>query len=1039
MNILERLDGLRKLATLPEGRIHTLRGSSPALFLALIEDGPFAAITDTEENALKLFRDLDFYLRLLNKDPEGVYLLPDPESPDAAGRRAEFVLRSSRAGLSVISSKSAISAPLWPEEDINRLVVDLTRNIEYKREELEEKLFGMGYRPAPLVTEPGQFKMKGWILDLFPVGMDEPVRVEFFGDEIDTIRHFDVETQLHTSDLPSALVLPAKEPEAGEGLGLGNYWVFGIEGREGLPEDAVVLSRAPIKGEGGDAGVLPLAGYGVLQNERRDITELAIAVKRLRSTSDVLFALSSEAQAKRIKDILAEDDVHAPILAPPELADYAGRVALTVHPLSAGMALPGFFIFTDKDLFGEKPAWKPMKKSRLSGLIQNLDDLSDGDLVVHADHGIGRFMGFLKETTDGHTADFMLIEYAEGSRLYVPLYGIEKVHKYRSPAETTPPLDKLGGKGWEKRKARAKKRLKDIADKLVKIYAEREASKGFAFSPDTDAHREFASFFPYEETPDQLRSIAEVTKDMESARPMERLLCGDVGYGKTEVAMRAAFKCVYDAKQAVVLVPTTLLCEQHFRTFSERFSAFPVKVDYVSRFKDKKEKVKTLQAFEKGEIDILIGTHALLKAELSFANAGLLIIDEEHRFGVAHKERIKEFRKNVDVLLLTATPIPRTLQMALSGIRDMSVIETPPEERLAVKSTVSVFGKQIIKDALEKELSRGGQAFFVHNRIEDIEKYGMMLRDLLPTARIGLAHGRMPEAPLEKTMLRFLDGELDILLSTAIIGSGLDIPNANTMIVDRADMMGLADLYQLRGRVGRGNRRAYAWFLVPGYDILTEDARKRLQALEELSYLGAGFRVALKDLEIRGAGNMLGAEQSGCINDLGFEMYLDILETAVAELKGEEVKEKAPPSLELNVDALVPETYIEDIALRLSFYRRIASSADVETLKKISDELYERFGPLPEEVNNLITVMSLRHASERANIALVRQINGRIRFKVAEGVPPPVQLLLEDRELAARLKFLEDGFEVKLAGAAPLDEVSSVLAHLTPGSGSGIL
>jgi len=1020
----------------------------------------FLAVLETEEEASKLRRDIEFFSALLGNPAREIFFLAEPDGAELAGRRAELSLKMAEGRTAkgetpdLVASKAALSAPIWPPADIEREVIVLKEHGVFPREKIEERLLRLGYKPVPLVAAHGQFRLKGWMLDVFPSTANEPLRVEFFGDEIEKIRSFDIETQLAynqntDADIPTAMLLPAAEPPPDLALSplgfLSSFELFAID--SGLPqgrEDFIRLIRDPIKGEGFDAGVLPLAGYGILHNERRDITELAGAIKRIRSLGDVLIVLGSASQAERIRDILREDGLDLPILGTESLnalscgagqgreaGSYEGGMCITVGPLSAGFQLPGLFVITGRELFGEKPGWKPMKKSRLSGLLQSLDDLSESDYVVHRDHGIGRFLGFTKERVDGSATDLAVIEYREGSRIYLPLYGIEKISKYKSPEGHRPELDRLGGKAWERRKERVKKRLKEMAGKLLNIYAHREVGAGFAASPDTELHREFDSFFPYEETPDQLRAIEDIKKAMESPRPMERLLCGDVGYGKTEVAMRAAFKAVYDHKQVVVLVPTTLLCEQHYRTFTRRFAAFPVKIDYVSRFKSLKEKKTSFDLFEKHETDILIATHALMKAELSYKDLGLLVIDEEHRFGVAHKERIKEMKKNVDVLYLTATPIPRTLQMALSGIRDMSVIETPPEDRLAVKSVISTFNKALIKDSIQKELSREGQVFFVHNRIEDIERLGTIIRELVPEARLGVAHGRMRERDLEKTMVRFLDGELDVLLSTAIIGSGLDIPTANTLIVDRADMMGLADLYQLRGRVGRGNVRAYAYFLIPGHDIITEEARRRLAALEELSYLGAGFRVAMKDLEIRGAGNLLGAEQSGYINDIGFDMYLELLEKAVAELKGEEVKEKVMPTVELRLDALLPETYIEDIALRLSFYRRVGSAESTHELEKIAVELRERFGPLPEEAKNLLIIMSLRIASESAMVSRIRQINGRIRFEFR----PEAQLPVEDltRAFEGTLKFVPNtfGFDISVPKGDVLGGILAVLANLT--------
>ena len=1038
-------------------RVDGLRGSAPALFLAFLSF-PVLCAVPREADARRLHRDVLFYLSLLGANRTDVFLLPEPDGPAEWGRRAEFALLPKRGV--VVASKAALEAPMWRVTDIEDVWIRLSYPGSFERRTAEERLLAMGYKPVPLVSQPGQFRMKGWILDVFPAGLPEPVRVEFFGDDIDSMKLFDVESQMHTGDTYHVDILPVKEPDGPAGLKVATpadiftgYRLFAIENASGMPEGAsaegtIVLSGLPLEGasDGGAGAILPLTGYGLMHDERRGVAGLSEAVRRLRqSGAEILFVLSSPAQAERVKNILWEDGLHMPVLEPADVLSYEGGLCATVFSggLSAGFALrdnvispgPGVFIVTDRDLFGQKPAWRPTVRSKISGLLRTIEDLKGGDYVVHEDHGIGRFLGFAKQAgaaEAGPKTDLLIIEYAEGAKIYLPFYAIEKIHKYSNPeGGVKPPLDRLGGKAWERRKARVQKKLREMAEKLLKVHAERKVASGFAFSPDTELHREFDGFFPYELTPDQARAVAEVKKDMEEPRPMERLLCGDVGYGKTEVAMRAAFKAVYDARQVVVLVPTTLLCEQHWRNFSARFAAFPVKVDFVSRFKSSAENRRTFEAFEKGEVDILIGTHSILRAQkgLSFKNLGLLVIDEEHRFGVAQKERIKETSRGVDVLMLTATPIPRTFQMALTGIRDLSVIETPPEERLAVKSTISVFGREAIRQAVSAELSRGGQVFFVHNRIEDIHKIREFLQNMFPDVKMGMAHGRMKESELERVMMRFMDRELDLLLSTAIIGSGLDIPTANTIIVDRADMMGLADLYQLRGRVGRGTAAAHAWFLIPGGDVITDEAKKRLAALEELSYLGAGFRVAMKDLEIRGAGNLLGSEQSGYINDVGFDMYTELLERTVAELKGVPVRERVMPPVALKVDALIPESYMEDVSLRLGFYRRIAAAEDTAGLKRIAEECAERFGPLPEEVKNLIRMIQLRAACGRAAVAGIEQTDGRARFMILPGSSPPVDVLL--REFKERIRFIPDGFEVLVSERLVLRDVFAVLGHLT--------
>jgi transcription-repair coupling factor (superfamily II helicase) len=588
-------------------------------------------------------------------------------------------------------------------------------------------------------------------------------------------------------------------------------------------------------------------------------------------------------------------------------------------------------------------------------------------------------------------------------------------------------VDKLGGKTWEKKKERARKIVHEIAEKLMALYAGRKVVRGYTFSADTELHREFDSFFPYEETPDQMTAIADIKRDMESDKPMDRLLCGDVGYGKTEVAMRAAFKAVYDNRQVAVLVPTTILAEQHFRNFRERFSAFPVRVDHVSRFRSGREINATVKALAAGEVDIVIGTHAILSKKLAFSSLGLLIVDEEHKFGVSQKERIKELAKNIDVLNMTATPIPRTLHMALSGIRDISVIETPPEERLAVKTTVAVADDTLLRHAISRELERNGQVFFVHNRISDIYRVGQRIQMLVPMARLAVAHGQMPEKELEDIMHRFVEDQVDVLVSTSIIGSGLDIPRANTIIVDRADKMGLADLYQLRGRVGRGNLRGYGFFLIPGETLMSEEATKRLQALQEMSYLGAGFRLALKDLEIRGAGNIFGAEQSGHIHEIGFDLYIEMLEKAVAELKGEEAREEIQPAIDLTISAYIPEAYIEDVMIRMGLYRRISSFKADNEIDDFSSEMRDRFGTMPREMKNLLDVMRLMLRAKELAVLKIQTVQDRVRVVFSPETPvQPEQMFELQQTRKGRMKFLPDGFEIMMKGYAGEDVIEDI-------------
>ncbi len=1062
----------------PASCIYNLAGSSTALFLAL-QEKPFIMVEPTEEAAEELYKDILFFRSIIHKNifsapprplplSEGViFFLPEPDGPEICGQRAE-VIYNFKEGDSIVISKSALNAEVWMTGGLKNNVLRLKRHFEVSRDLLEQRLIKLGYKRVSLVAEHGEFSRRGWLFDVFPSTANEPLRIEFFGDAIETIRTFDIGTQKSIREKDEFIVMPASEPLDGTD-------VFSVIGKINCfysdsvhppfeffgssrfrPDGAVMLSRFSFpmaqhleipphshlkKGgsggiaEGGrrevaaktdesrgiDAGLLSMGGCGIYHNERKSIYEFPDAVKKFTKDNTVIIVASSAGQAERIKEILVNGDVIAPVIEKGGIDGYEGNIAITTGGLSAGFFIHGLMILTEKEIFGGRPAYRPIKKTKVTDLLLSLDDLAVGDYVVHKDHGIGKFSGLVKQTVDGHEGDLMVVEYSGGDRLYLPLYRINSIKKYHAEEGIVPKIDRLGGKTWQKTKERVGKKIRETAEKLLRLYAEREVSKGFSFSADTEIHREFDGFFIYEETPDQLRAIEEIKSDMESVgdpsgrkKPMDRLLCGDVGYGKTEVAIRAAFKAVYDGKQVIVLAPTTLLCEQHYRTFKQRFSAFPVTIDYLSRFKTKKEQRETIERVMKGDIDILIGTHALLGKGIKFHNPGLLVIDEEHRFGVAQKERIKELKAGVDVLTLTATPIPRTLNLALSGIRGMSLIETPPEERLSVRSIAATFDEQIIKDAIERELERNGQTFFVHNRITDIGKILKYLERLFPDARISVAHGRMRERELENIMRRFINGEIDVLVSTSIIGSGLDIPNANTIIINRADRMGLADLYQLRGRVGRSNVRAYAYFIIPGEDIITDEAKKRLQAVQDMSYLGAGFRLAMKDLEIRGAGNMLGPQQSGHIHAVGFDMYIEMLEKSVAELKGIEVKEDIEPHISVSVSAYIPEMFVEDIMLRLSIYRRIASARDHETLNILAEEIKDRFGALPVEVRNLFDVMRLKISAKNLMIVNIDEINGNIRviFSREAKVAAEKILGLPD-SFGGRIRFLQEGFEIK--------------------------
>jgi transcription-repair coupling factor (superfamily II helicase) len=1015
-------------------RIYNLTGSSAALFLALTGE-PFLAVELTDERAEEISRDINFFRDILKKPR--VLFIPEPDGPSASGTRAQKV-RSFVKKDSLVCSFRNLASVTWTPESIERTAFTLQQGMHMNRASLEERLIELGYRNVPVVSEKGEYRRREWLFDIFPSTLEYPLRIEFFGDEIDSMRKFDVDSQRSSEHISHFTLFPASEPRQGIPLGglmEGKTCFFSdsIEKNEEIPPDVTFLCRYSFEGEGINAGLRSLKGLGLLPEEREHIEELPRRISVLQKDDLVRIISSSERQAERLRNIFRDSGMILPLIENTELFTYEGRAAVTVGELSSGFFLPGMILLTEKEIFGGRPGYRPIKKSNVSHLLTSLDDLSPGNFVVHRDHGIGQFTGLVRQKIEGTEQDLMIIEY-DGGRLYVPLQGINTIHTYHAEDGIIPRIDRLGGKTWQKTKRRVQKKIHEIAQKLLSIYAAREVGRGFVFSPDSELHREFDSFFPYEETPDQLNAISEIKQDMESQKPMDRLICGDVGYGKTEVAMRAAFKAVYDGTQVAMLVPTTILCEQHFRTFKTRFSGFPITIDYLSRFKPKKEQPHTLKALSDGEIDILIGTHGLLGNKVTFQNLGLLIVDEEHRFGVRQKEKIKELKKGVDVITLTATPIPRTLSMALSRIRDMSIIETPPEERLAVKSIVSHFDPELIKDALRREIERDGQIFFVHNRIQNIFHIAEDLMKIYPGIRVAVAHGQMAEKQLEHVMLLFYEHKIDLLVSTAIIGSGLDIPTANTILINRADRMGLADLYQLRGRVGRGNVKAYSYFLIPGDDRITEDARKRLQAIQEMSYLGAGFRLAMKDLEIRGAGNMLGAQQSGHIHAVGFDLYVEMLEKTVAELKGQPVEEQFEPVLRLRMQAFIPEDYVDDVTLRLSLYRRIANANTEDILTALKDEIQDRFGKIPEGVRNLLRVMKIKLFARDLLIREIQDSHGRVTFLFSPDTRVnPESIFRAQLSRKEKMRFLPEGFQLLLQGKAfdsVFHEITTILVEL---------
>ncbi len=932
----------------------------------------------------------------------------------AAARARALQAAATGTARLVIASAAALLPRVSPAKRLLEASIAIRAGTEIDPEALADLLADAGFTPEDPVEEHGSFAIRGGIVDIFPAAAAEPVRLEFVGDMVESLRRFDPSTQRSTSATDHLVVVPVRERFDDDEelvpvldvLGTARGLHVIVSEYEQVQEQARKV-REQLESSFGDASsrghvtARPPDESLVLWNDIEErvhgaarLEELAVGdgarevscqpamefrgrvpdwiaeIHAARRRGDtVVFIAETEGRAERTVEILQEYEVVAVPVDRIEDA-HAASVLVAVGSLSRGFRLSeaALQIYAETDVFEEEQRAAERRRSVARTFLSDLRDLKAGDLVVHIDHGIGEFTG-LKQLgvrgTDG-AQEFLELRYAGEDKLFVPVERLDLVQKYTGGAR--PSLDRLGGTSWEKAKTRVKKAMRDMAEELLKLYAQRKAVPGHAFSADTHWQEEFEGAFPYELTSDQATSIADVKKDMELATPMDRLLCGDVGYGKTEVAMRAAFKAVMDGKQVALLAPTTVLAFQHLKTLRDRFAGFPVAIEMVSRFRTRQETKEILAGLTAGRVDIIIGTHRLLSKDVVFKDLGLLIVDEEQRFGVAHKEKIKQLRKRVDVLTMTATPIPRTLNMSLVGIRDMSIIETPPKDRLSIQTNVVKFDSPVIERAVRNEIARGGQVYFVHNRVESIFSIGSLLQRIIPEARVVVGHGQMDEEELERAMLGFVEHKYDVLLATTIVENGLDIPNANTIIINRADRYGLSQLYQLRGRVGRSDRPAYAYLLIPPQEALSPVARKRLAAIKEFSDLGSGFRVAALDLEIRGAGNLLGGEQSGHIEAVGFEMYMKLLEEAVRELKGEEIEDDVRTTVNLGVDLKIDESYVPEMNQRLMVYRKIAATRTEKDLDKVLEEIRDRYGPLPSSILNLAEYGRVRVIADRLGV-----------------------------------------------------------------------
>ncbi|MFH1006903.1 MAG: transcription-repair coupling factor [Candidatus Latescibacterota bacterium] len=1081
-------------------KLHGLAGALKAFWIATTyrETGfPRLVVTADNESAEQLRDDLSTIMgsEQVRYFPEWEILPYQERSPssDVIGLRIEALegLLFDEPGVVLTTARALLDFTI-PPDALLAATAEIRVGDQLDRDGLLERLIASGYERMAMVEEMGQISVRGGILDLFPPTTEHPFRIEFFGDEVESIRGFEVSSQRSLAQIGEIRVSPRREvilnpatkahvlrrleeidlpelapdsaPDQGfdgmeqyigllyperaalvdylgpeEGIFLDDpeaiageaqkaekevlrlyeehayrkkpllppeeiRWTFdqirkkmaprslaehvmlrsseaesfrhgaggerGENMEEGTPEllpDALPASPPPEKDPLIAFGALSQPQYqGDLKRLKEDIT------KRLDESYQVTICCDNQGQADRLTELLEEQ---------------SGRIRMEVGGFHEGFVFPEaqVFLLNDHEIFSRYRRRSRTRKFQKGTPLSDIGALVCGDFVVHVDHGIGRFRGIETLEIDAIKRDCLLVNYRGDDKLYVPVDQLDRVRKYTGDEGVAPVLSKLGGADWERVKARAKKAAVQIAKDLLALYAERQALSGYAFPPDGPWQTEMEAAFIYEETRDQLTATQAVKEDLERLVPMDRLICGDVGYGKTEVAIRAAFKVVSDGKQVAVLVPTTILAQQHYLTFRERLADFPVEVEVLSRFKTPKEQTEILERLKRGKIDILIGTHRLVSKDVAFKTLGLVIIDEEQRFGVAHKERLKRFRRMVDVLTLTATPIPRTLHMAISGARDMSIITTPPQGRQPIHTEILLFDEDRIAEAILREVDRGGQVYFVYNRVQSIDEMAAYLAELLPQVRFAVAHGQMSERELERVMLRFLDGRTDCLVSTMIIESGLDIPNVNTMIVNRADRVGLSQLYQLRGRVGRSNLSAFAYLIIPPWKSLNQTARKRLRAMEEFTHLGSGFKVALRDLEIRGAGNMLGTEQHGFVLGVGFDLYCRLLEEAVRELKGQAQESAVPdPKMDISISAYIPGAYISEESQRVTCYQRLAEAKKLVDVWEIAAEMKDRYGTLPDEVRALLAVAYVKQSARSLGASQVKVAGPVLRICFSE-------------------------------------------------------
>ena len=1052
-----------------------------------VETGkPLLVITDTPEQALRFYQDIQTFLNVFCSDKAEAMLFPSFDvlpyeniSPDPQIIQKRMnVLKNFTVNKKefirtvLIADIKALLPKLASPESFKKSSIEFNTGDLLKKEEFLKLLVNQKYRSVEIVEERGEFSSRGGIIDFFPRASEKPIRVELFGDQIESIRFFSPSTQRSLEKINHYTLSPYHRL-ASETVSSHNYCtLFNY-----LPSDTIIIlnemNKIKAKTEEFQEEINGIYLDAVKESKRKIFSpssyyiywheiqanlknkkiinfryfkdelnktafydnekvvheivmksqglnsyfgNLDLFIKDLKKMIDkekiIIIFVKNEGRAHRLSEILEERGINRYSL--DKMDNYSSKehygIFITYGYFSGGFKLidPDISFITDKEIFGKERQKRYRMAKYKSQALSSVTDIVPGDYIVHINHGIGIYRGIINRQVKDIRQDYLLIEYASEDKLFVPVDQFNLVHKYVGIKEKMPKVYRLGGASWINMKKRVKDNIQKMAQELYQLYITRKNARGFAFSKDSNWQQELEMSFPFEETPDQLKALSEVKIDMEISRPMERLVCGDVGYGKTEIAIRAAFKAVMDGKQVAILAPTTILVQQHHDTFRERINSFPVQIDMLSRFRTKGEQKNVLKKIKSGNIDIIIGTHRLVQNDIEFKDLGLLIVDEEQRFGVVHKEKIKRIKESIDSLTLSATPIPRTLHMSLVGARDLSVINTPPENRFPIATTISQRKNTVIVEAIRRELDRGGQVYFVHNRVKSIYKIARDLNQIIPAANIAIAHGQMAEEELEDVMIDFLEKRYDILVCTTIIEIGLDIPNVNTIIIDNAHKFGLSQLYQLRGRVGRTDRRAYAYFLYPKIEAISEIAKKRLDAIQEFSELGSGFKLAMRDLEIRGAGNLLGKEQHGFVTEIGFNLYCSLLEEAIHQLKEgempqaltERIKDETMPTVEINLDAYIPKEYIQNPKQRLMYYQKLAQISTIEELEEAKEELRDRYGIFSREVRNLLEIiylkiylkkLSIKYLSVKESIITIQAYNEIDMKKKLEEMPGSIR------------------------------------------------